>query len=195
MRHEYKHSLRRAAFVDRSPSATFEMAYVEDFIFYHEQLLQGELTPLLKNEIEQALNAAQALQQEAGMTNTQDYSGLELRVQRIDEHWKQIFCDPRTKALTFYKIASFRETLACKLCEDYLGISFEVPPTTVRLAQRQVYDSAAAELMLDAGHVQLRLSLIIARDGAPGEPAHKFTHLFFIVGLGSWQVLQNTSSH
>ena len=165
------------------------------FISCCEALLKGELTPLLRCEIEKAYSNHLSVRQLPLAEIALHVDDLKSQRNSIESHWNQIFRDMNTKAYVFLELEFFEHFLSDKLREDYINEPCQVSGRMLDFARikgdsddrelaarnltrgkeeeldnlyKEVVVFAVKELMLDLNHVERKLSAALERAGRPG---------------------------
>ena len=168
---------------------------IQRFISCCEVLLKGELTPLLRHEIEKAYSNHLSVRQLPLAEIALHGDDLKSQRKSVESHWNRIFRDMNTKAYISLELEFFEHFLSDKLREDYINEPFQVSgrildfarikgnPDDRELAARnltrgkeeeldklyqEVVVFAVKELMLDLIHVERKLSAALERAGRPG---------------------------
>ena len=165
------------------------------FISCCEGLLKGELTPLLRYEIEKAYNNHLSVRQLSLAEIAQHVNDPKSQRESIESHWNRIFQNMYTKAYVFLELEFFEHFLSDKLREDYINEPCQVSGRILDFARikgnsddrklaahrltsgkeeeldkvyQEVVVFAVKELMLDLAHVERKLSAALERAGKPG---------------------------
>ena len=165
------------------------------FISCCEGLLKGELTPLLRSEIEKAYNNHLSVRQLSLAEITHHVHDLKSQQKSIENHWNQIFQNMITKAYIFLELEFFEHFLSDKLCEDYINEPLYIAERILDFARikgssddrklaahkltkgreeeldnlyQKIVVFAVKELTLDLAHVERKLSAALERNGKPG---------------------------